>query len=34
MIGAVELKFFRRMARYTLFNYKGNEEILEEVTAE
>jgi len=28
------MKFFRRTAGYTLFDHKGNEEILEELKAE
>ena len=28
------MKFFRRTARYTLFDHKRNEEILEELTVE
>jgi hypothetical protein len=29
-LASIEIKFFRRTARYTFFDHKGNEEILEE----
>ena len=31
---SVEMKYFRRTAGYTLFDHKGNEEILEEMKIE
>jgi hypothetical protein len=31
---SIEMQFFRRTARYTLFEHKKNEEILEELKVE
>jgi hypothetical protein len=33
-LASIEMKFFRRTARYTLFYYKRNDEILKEFKVE